>query len=172
MLGVATATLVGRALSRETIYSLKLYRRGIRLHARAPDVLSQMRVRDVMSTDVQTVLADMSVESLIELMTRRHLLGFPVVDAEGRYIGMVRISNIEEEVLENGQDRTVADIVERVPTVFPDQTLEEALQHFGPTEQRRIPVVKRDNPDVLVGMLYAWDVVNAYRQVRSMHQAV
>lgn len=168
MLGVATATLVGRALSRETIYTLKLYRRGIELHGEpGPDILSQITVAAVMSTNVTTVSITMSVDDVIALMTRQRLLGFPVIDEHGKFVGMVRITDIEEDMMDNAKAHTVAEIVERVATVYPDETVEMALQHFGPTDQRRIPVVSRENPDHLVGILYAWDILNAYRTSRS-----
>jgi len=161
MLGVATATLVGRSLSSETIYTLKLFRRGIQLGPTG-GVLSGVRVRDVMGPVEAAIPPSLPVKNLIVLMMRHHLLGFPVVDQAGELLGMVSVTEIEEEMLAGEQDRTVADLVERVATVFPDETLEEALQRLTPSDQRRIPVVSRENPCHLVGMLYAWDVLNAY----------
>lgn len=167
MLGVATATLVGRALSRETIYTLKLFRRGVRLHGQvAQDVLSQITVTSVMNTNITTVPITMTIDELIGLMTRQRLLGFPAIDKHGKFVGMVRITDVEESMMERAQEHTVGEIVQRVPTVYPDETLETALQHFGPTDQRRIPVVSREDPNYLVGVLYAWDVLNAYRSSR------
>lgn len=163
MLGVATATLVGRAASTQTIYTLKLVRRGINLQGEARGILSEIRVRDVMDTTVTTVAPTLPLHALMELMMRHHLLGFPVVDAAGDLLGMVSVTEIEEEMLEGEAGKTVGDLVERVPTVFPDDSLEDALQRLTPTDQRRIPVVARENPLHLVGMLYAWDVLNAYR---------
>lgn len=167
MLGVATATLVGRALSRETIYTLKLFRRGIRLQDEPKlDILNQITVASVMSTKVTTVPISMTIDELIILMTRQRLLGFPAIDEHGKFVGMVRITDVEESMMESAKEHTVGEIVQRVPTVYPDETLEAALQHFGPTDQRRIPVVSREDPDYLVGVLYAWDILNAYRASR------
>lgn len=163
MLGVATATLVGRSLSAETIYTLKLFRRGINLHSPARGILSNVRVRDVMDTTVMAVSPILPVRRLMDMMMQHHLLGFPVVDQAGNLLGMVSVTEIEEDMLEGQEGKTIADLVERVATVFPDETLEEALQRLTPSDQRRIPVVSRENPRRLVGMLYAWDVLNAYR---------
>lgn len=168
MLGVATATLIGRALSTETIYTLKLFRRGIDLRSPARGVLSQVRVQDVMSTTVTTVPPTLPVRGLMELMMHHHLLGFPVVDQNGDLLGMVSVTEIEEDMLEGEQGKTVVDLVERVASVFPDETLEDALQRLTPSDQRRMPVVSRENPARLVGMLYAWDVINAYRSATRL----
>lgn len=171
MLGVATATLIGRALSGETIYTLKLFRRGIRLHGgRGPDILSQLTVGDVMSTDVTTVPPTLAIDQLVALITRKHLLGFPVVDEEGKYMGMVRVTDVDEDMMAHSNERTVGEIVHRVPTAYPDDTVETAMQQLGPTDQRRVPVVSRDDPDHLVGVLYAWDILSAYRSQHAPNQ--
>jgi CIC family chloride channel protein len=164
MVAVVTATLVGRALSTETIYTLKLFRRGINLSAgREVNVMRRVHVRDAMETPVQTVPPTMPIADLVSLMNETHRLGFPVVDERNCFLGMVRAEDIEERLLGNGKVYTVSEIVEHSGCVHPDENLEQALDRFGVRDQRRIPVVSRANPHELVGILHAWDVLNAYR---------
>ena len=53
----------------------------------------------------------------------------------------------------------------RVVTAYPDETLEDVLRCFGALDVGRIPVVKRENPGTLVGMLRWSDIVRSYSQV-------
>jgi CIC family chloride channel protein len=49
-----------------------------------------------------------------------------------------------------------------VITVFPDHTLQEALWRMGPRDLSRLPVVSREDPRRLVGILRRNDIVRAY----------
>ena len=48
-----------------------------------------MRAMDVMTTDVITVDPDTTVQALATLLAERGISGAPVVDAEGRLVGIV-----------------------------------------------------------------------------------
>jgi CIC family chloride channel protein len=166
MLTVVTATVVGKALCHETIYTLKLARRGIDLAAgRDANIMRRLYVRDAMETDIETVPSTMPICDFIDVMNRIHRLSFPVVDSSGAFIGTAQAEDIEETLLleEEGTKHTVAEVVERSPTVYPDETLEQALEKFALRDRRRIPVVSRQDHRQLLGMLNAWDILAAYR---------
>ena len=48
-----------------------------------------MRARDIMTSPVQTVWQNASVESAAELMTAKSVTALPVVDSDGTLVGMV-----------------------------------------------------------------------------------
>lgn len=48
-----------------------------------------MQASELMTTDVETVQHDESVASVLQKMARRDFNGFPVVDDEGRLVGVV-----------------------------------------------------------------------------------
>jgi CIC family chloride channel protein len=163
MLTVVIATVVSKAISSQNIYTLKLSRRGIDINeGRERNVMKRIRVADAMTPEVDCVPAEMSVKDLVSLMRQTHKMGYPVIADDGNFAGMVRAEDVEDAML-NDSSHTVADIVEHVPTAFGDETLEEAVERFGLQDQRRVPVVDRGRPNRLIGVLHAWDVVNAYR---------
>jgi len=53
-----------------------------------------MHARDLMSRDIVTVREDHSVEDLVEVLVGEHIHGAPVVDAEGRLVGIVTQQDI------------------------------------------------------------------------------
>ena len=48
-----------------------------------------MKARDVMTSPVVSIEPDDSVAQAIRIMLQRHISGLPVIDKEGRLVGMV-----------------------------------------------------------------------------------
>ena len=60
-------------------------------------------------------------------------------------------------------DLTIADIATRtIVSVFPDETVGIALQRMAPRDLSRLPVVSRQDPRKLVGIVRRNDIVRAY----------
>jgi CIC family chloride channel protein len=164
MFSVVTASLVSGALLRhDTIYTLKLTLRGVRLRrGRDVDVLESMRVEEAMSDPV-SVAPEATLEELTDLFTKTNRHAVPVMSREG-LVGIVSISDLRRASESDPQaDLRVRDLMtESVITVFPEHTLREALRRMGPRDLSRLPVVSRDDPRRLVGTLRRNDVVRAY----------
>ena len=166
MLAVVTSSLIsGAILKRETIYTLKLTRRGVRLRrGRALDVLEGVRVEEVMS-QTETVHPDAPVEGLQESFLKANRNAFPVVDEGRRLAGIVSLNDVRRK-LESRDDVhgiVVRDIMtENLITAFPDENLNAVLQRMAPRDLSRLPVVSRSHPDRLLGVVRRNDVVRAY----------
>jgi CBS domain-containing protein len=65
---------------------------------------SSTRVGDVMTSPVHTVNADASVADTLQLMLSRHIRHVPVVDADGRVLGMVSMRYLMRETIDRLQD--------------------------------------------------------------------
>jgi CIC family chloride channel protein len=166
MLAVVTATLIsGVLLKRETIYTLKLTRRGVRLRrGRSLDVLEGVRVEEVMS-DTVTVLPRTPVEGLDGVFLRANRNAFPVVDDDGRLAGIVSLTDVRRalESRDNVGDLAVREIMTAtLVTAYPDETLNTVLQRMAPRDLSRLPVVSRDDSAKLLGVVRRNDVVRAY----------
>ncbi len=166
MLATALSTILTYyMLHGESIYTLKLTRRGVRLErGHDIDVMQGVRVDEVMTRDVDTVPATMPLAELAREFQRTGHHGFPVLDEEGNLYGVVTLQD-----LRNGLERkdanglTAGDIATRdVLTVFPDEPMWVALKRMGIRDIGRIPVVDRENPRRLVGLVRRSDIVRAY----------
>jgi CIC family chloride channel protein len=166
MLAVVTSTLLsGVLLKRETIYTLKLTRRGVRLRrGRVVDVLEGVRVEEVMSQSM-TVLPDSPVEGLESLFITADRNALPVVDGDDRLVGIVSLTDVYR-ALESGEEvgeRAVRDIMtSTLVTAYPDESLNTVLKRMAPRDLSRLPVVSRDDPGRLLGLVRRNDVVRAY----------
>ncbi len=166
MLATVISTILAEHLSRESIYTLKLLRRGVRLEqGRDIDVMQGVLVGEAMTTQVDTVSADMPLEDLRLAFAETHHHGFPVLDEHGELLGIVTLQDLARAA-ERGelQGRMVRDIATRsVLTVYPDEPMWVALKRLGTRDVGRLPVVDRRYPRRLLGLIRRSDIVRAYR---------
>jgi CIC family chloride channel protein len=174
MLTVVISTFLARHwLGGESIYTLKLTRRGVRLASgRDVDIMDAVRVEEAMTREVHTVPADLALDDLSERfrVTQHH--GFPVVDGRNRLIGIVSIQDLKR-ALENGasSETRVRDIATTDPLVaYPDETMATALERLGARGVGRLPVVSRQEPSRLVGAIRRDDIVRAYQIALARRQ--
>lgn len=173
ILPLMLAVVVSSGLSRYllgggTIYTLKLLRRGVRLRfGLSTDVLQEVRVEDVMTRDWIKVGRDTPLAELTDLFLRTNRHAFPVLEGDGRLCGIVSLSDLRKA---NSPDRSrdvcptcVGEIMtETVVTAVPDETLDIVLERMGPRDLSRLPVVSRNDPADLVGVVRRNDVIKAY----------
>ena len=165
---VIISVVVAQALRKQSIYELKLLRRGVDIDGvMQADVLDAVYVRDVMTPRFPTVRPEMTVTELTNLFADTGHHGFPVVNDEGNLTGVVTMTDLQK-VSKNGHT-TVDDIATHdVIVAYEDQTLHDALARFGGQDVGRIPVVARSNPKQLVGVLRRHDIIKAYaRQIST-----
>jgi len=165
MTAVVISTLVARGLSRETIYTMKLRRMGIDISRREEIALMRrITVGEVMSRDFPTVSPKMPVAELTHMLEETGHHGFPVVDEEGLLCGVVTLTDIQA-AMSRGESAqlTVEDIAtKKVIVAYPDQSVHDALAQFGGRDVGRIPVVERNEPTKLLGILRRHDIIKAY----------
>jgi CBS domain-containing protein len=161
LLGGCTAGyLVSSLLMRNTIMTEKLARRGVRVPSEyAADHLDLINVADACSTTVASVRGD---EPLGELRKRAAThQGFPVLDGNGNLIGVVTRRDFMDP---KRPDWTpVAHLVTRPPSViFLDNSLRDAADHMVRENVGRLPVVAREDPRRVVGILTRSDLLRAH----------
>ncbi len=169
MLTVVVSTLLAqRLLNNESIYTLKLTRRGVRLsRGRDQDILQNVMVREVAQrTHLRTAPLDMTLIDLADYLSHSHLNGLPVLDDRGALWGVVAISDVEK-ALSAGMDTetTVKDIGITWPhlkVAFMDEPIGEVLTRMGTGDLGRLPVVSRQDPYELLGMIRRQDIIRAY----------
>jgi CIC family chloride channel protein len=164
---VIVSLIVSERIHPESIYTLKLVRRGIHIKSgHDVDVMETVRVDEVMVAKPDTVRADMPLAKLGEklLTTGRH--GYPVVDKDGNLDGIVSLEDYRQAIAKDptsANQLLVRDIANRdVVTVYPDETLGVVLRRMAPNDLSRLPVVARDNPRRLVGLVRRNHIIQAH----------
>ena len=166
MLTTVISTIVSRIIDKESIYTLKLSRRGIHLEAGQDiDVMQGVLVGEIMTTSFETVNPEMSLQELSDLFTASHDHGYAVMTAENELIGMVSISDLDQILLSGSiEGLTVNDIATKQDLLvsYPDEPMWKALKRIGSRNISRLPVVESQGSRNLVGIIYQRDIIRAY----------
>ena len=122
-------------------------------------VLSQFKVKDVMTKKLKTVSPDFSVTQLLDFMAKHHHIGYPVVDDHGDFIGIVALEDIVKVEKEKRDEVLIRDIVQKNPvTIYPDELALDAFKKIRTQDMGRIAVVDEANPKKIVGILTKTDL--------------
>ncbi len=166
LLATVLSTLLAEYLFTESIYTLKLRRKGIHLrHGRDYDIMHGLSVGEVMSPDPFVVQDDMPISRLGKDFQQTHSHGFPVVDKDSNLVGIVSLRDYEQALehqdLANLQVKDIA-TMRPVLTAYADEPLSDALERMSVRNISRMPVVSRENPYRLEGIIRRGDIVKAY----------
>lgn len=167
MVAGVTASYFAQWLHPESIYTIKLAKRGIRFfEGRDMDIMQGVQVNEVMRKNPVTVHKDQSLHDIMALFQETNLLGFPVLSDNYKLFGIVTLQDIHRAQSEDNFDAsktTAADIATEAPiTVYPDEPIWQAIRKMSPRDLARLPVVSRTDSKTLVGTISRSDILRAY----------
>ena len=127
------------------------------------DRLKTLLVRQFMATRVMTFTEDVPISEAVQTLVRYKYTGAPVVDGDGRLIGMLSEKDCLRVVVlakDHGvEGALVGDYMTRdVETVEPDTDLLDVAEGFMQAAFKRFPVVA---DGLLVGQISRFDVLRA-----------
>jgi chloride channel protein, CIC family len=161
MMAIVLATAVANMLTRDTIYTLKLRRRGIEIDQERPaSPMRTLTVRAAMQSVPAPVSQDLRLGEVLARFADQGRDALPVVDAAGRYRGTVTSRRVEQALREDGQ-AVLGDLAESIPVLRPDELLEDAVGVLVRSAGAGLPVVDSDRQEV-VGWLTHHDVLRAF----------
>jgi chloride channel protein, CIC family len=170
MFAVALATAGSSLLSADTIYTLKLRRRGIDLSRRhAADTMELLQVQDAMQPVPPSVPSDMPLSEIVERIAATDVDALPVVDRDGRYRGIISARELERALAEPGTRAVAADLAEQPATLTPGQSLKQSVTLLLRDESSGLPVLSDDETTV-IGWLTHRDLLHAYQSRQMMSQ--
>ncbi|MGD8328326.1 MAG: chloride channel protein [Acidobacteriota bacterium] len=180
MLATVVATVIARLISNDSIYTLKLTRRGIRLQQGLDvDVLEGVRVAEIMNTAIAPVRLTLPLESLNAEFNRARDNTIPVVDAAGRLAGIVSTQDLDRALSRGSiEGKTVEDAatLDELLVIQPEESIGEALNRLEVRGLSMLPVVEAGHPRRLLGVVTREDLKQAYdrgvsRRTRHVQRA-
>jgi CIC family chloride channel protein len=129
------------------------------------DYLSRVSVGAVGVRDVVTLLAETTVSEARSWFThgggKASHQGFPIVDRDGSLVGVLTRRDILSPTIDVTQP--LGELIRRAPVVvFTDNTLRDAADQMVLEAVGRLPVVRRENPRQVVGILSRSDLLAAH----------
>lgn len=175
LVAVTTAYTSTVMLMKRSILTEKLSRRGHHLSREyAVDPLEGLFARQVMRTNVTVLPASTPLVDLGRSLNaggRRGFQGlYPVTGDDGRMLGIVTRHDLEALLAQGPQGATtLRGILRANPVVaHPDEPLRTVVYRMAETGRTRMPVVERDDPARLVGVIALRDLLGA--RVRALEE--
>jgi CBS domain-containing protein len=118
------------------------------------------RARDVMTPDVVTVTPDTELTEIASILERRRIKRVPVVDTEGRPIGIVSRANLLHGLVAQPRAAVAEDVEVRDAEIR--RRLDEVLPDVPGVDLRRINAVVKE------GTVFLWGTVKSDNQRRAL----
>ncbi len=128
--------------------------------------LAGVRVKDVMQHEIGWANPQQTLTEALEVMfqSRYHDL---LVEKDGEFIGTVTWIELMKVDPQQRDRRHVEEMPLKKITIFDDESILEANKVLLLQKIDLLPVVHRDNPDKVVGVLTSGAISNAFMQARN-----
>lgn len=160
------STFVASQIRKESIYTLKLLRRGVDIQSgKEVNLLRSISVQESMTTDVESVPNDMLLGAFMDTVARSKNASFPVVDKDGHLVGIVSHADYSEHAFDLDLHNIVVVqeiATKEVETVTASDNLFQALEKISVKDYATLPVVDNDDSRRLVGVLSRGDINSIY----------
>jgi CBS domain-containing protein len=120
------------------------------------------QAKDIMTDKVIVAREDMNLEDAVKLLVNNKITGLPVVDKDGKMVGILSEYDIiacvgKEKNLEAALFKNNINYTKSVEYVSEDTSLTDILSRFIEKKCRRLPVL--DSSHKLVGMISRRDIM-------------
>ncbi|HEU4828075.1 MAG TPA: chloride channel protein [Gemmatimonadales bacterium] len=173
--GCTGAYLVSLLRMQSTIMTERLSRRGVPVGGDlSVDHLAHTRVSDCATMPAMTLAADQTLgearEWLAERPEQRHQ-GFPVVDDAGELVGVLTLRDLGDRSVD--PSLRLRELIRRPPvTIYEGDTARDAADRMVRERVGRLPVVSRDAPRVVLGVITRSDLLESHaRRIEAAERA-
>ena len=164
MITSAAAYLTITPLEPHSIYHRRLAQRGeLITHNKDKAVLTLLKLRNVIETDLLKVNVDSTLGELVRIISKSKRNIFPVIDSEENFCGVVLLDDIREFMFdkERYNKTLVKDLMIMPPAIIaPDEKMENVMKKFNESGVWNLPVVSNRK---YIGFISKSTIFNAYR---------
>lgn len=179
MISCIISVLIATRLKKDSIYTMKLSRRGIRIvRGQEVNVLRSLRVSQAMSTDFETVHEDTPLRTLIDLTVTSPHSNFFVVDGTGHPLGVLSVHDLRKIIYESDNLDGILVAYDLMAPIAhrctPSNTLDTVMNAFGEMSVgiEELPVVLEGGDGRLIGVVSKSDVISMYNREISRREII
>ena len=168
MLACIIATIASGQFLKDSIYTLKLARRGVDIkEGKEVNVLKSMFVKDVMNPNVETIPEALPLGQIAEKISKSKFNSFPVLNPQNELIGILSFNDYNEAIFDEhlkdlvvARDLATTDLV----TISMEENLWTALEKISAKDFAVLPVVSGQVSNKLEGVISRRDIIGAYNK--------
>ncbi len=179
MISCVLGSVVAGRIKEESIYTMKLVRRGVRIKSGyETNLFRTIRVREVMRREMETVDEDMPFEKLLSKVLRSKHLNFFVTDKDGRLRSVIFARDLRPYVYDSKRASGIRarDLAHELKFwVTGEDSLDVALKAFEREDINELPVVDSVKSRKIIGTIWQRDMAAAYNELvlkQNMAQGV
>lgn len=167
MLCSILASYVASVIKQDSIYTLKLTRRGVDIaQGMEVSIMQTTKVRDVMNGDMAVLDESVPFDDLLQAVINSNQPYFYVKDREGTYQGSFSVHDVKEVLNEEALVGVVVakDLVptSSSPSIEMDATLAQCMRTLSIYELEELPVIDNAHSKKLMGRIGRRDIINIY----------
>ena len=171
MLAVVIATAVANRMSPDSIYTLKLARRGIDLLRRRPAIpMEAITVAEAMRPTPEPVPAAAPLAEVLDRLSATDEPALPVIDESGAFLGVLLDDELEQALGEEDEESHAGSLIRQLPTLTATESLAEATATLVKSESAGLAVLDEKGERV-VGWLSHRDILRVYDQRMKLERA-
>ena len=146
----------------ESIYTLKLTRKGYSIRTGRPVILETIPVGEIMSRDPVYVYEDQTLLDVEHLVSETGHDCFPVVNRNLEVVGIIGIKDFIKRPTAVKRLQVRRFLRRSYSVTYPTETAEVALEKLMAYDQNLLPVVESPHNRKLVGVVTKRDIYTAY----------
>ncbi len=158
-MGFLTARLFLRG---DSIYTLKLSRKGYRIKTGKPVILETIPVEEIMTRNPVYVYEDQTLLDVEHLVSETGHDCFPVVSKDLQVVGVIGIKDFIKRSTSIKRLRVSRFLRKNYAVAYPTETAETALEKLMAYDQNLLPVVESPDNRKLIGVVTKRDIYRAY----------
>ncbi|MFW6159529.1 MAG: chloride channel protein [Acidobacteriota bacterium] len=163
MLSCIIASFVTVGIHKDSIYTMKLRRRGLLFkEGRELNILRSLAVKDFLSQDCKVFLNTTPIRDIVDQALGGKHHSFQIIDSQNKYVGCFSLNQLKSLIMDKdvlGPFIIAEDLAVSGIKIDYDDNLEEAMKIFGNKDTAEIAVV-RDGK--FAGVVKRKDVIEAY----------
>jgi CIC family chloride channel protein len=142
----------------------KLAKKGhVFTHDKDRNILSSLKVRKIIETEFQKLLPTLTLGELVIIVSKSQRNIFPVVDKDGRLVGIILLDRIREIMFRQDQYNkvTVEQLMQPPAAIIqPDDDMYAVMKKFDETGAWNLPVIENE---MYIGFVSKSSIFTKYR---------
>jgi chloride channel protein, CIC family len=137
-------------------------------HKKEKNILTSISLNSMLQDSYESISIENKLSDLVKIITRSDKNIFAVTDNNGKFIGIVELSDIKQKLFEPDQfDKiTIRSVMKKPAAILrQDQDMQSVMEKFDLTQNWYLPVLDKDRK--FIGFISKTKLFNKYREIVS-----
>lgn len=168
MIASILGMVITQQLSRGSIYTLKLKRKGINLHGgKDTNILNLIKIKDIKQTLFESVPESTPAEEILQIMSSGSIQGLYIVNQDNQLVGTLSLGSVRRFLSTHHEIPSTSTAKDLANTQYISVTdftsVGEALKIMSELDVQTLAVV--DDRNQITGLIHKSDILREYQEL-------